>query len=199
MDRQRNAVNHEALGSNVGLNRGKVFPASHAQSLLNPARRLVQSPRRTVAAIGLRPRTRVLELGCGPGFFTPSLVRAAAGGRVLLVDLQTDMLRHARQRLGRHSAVTYVQADGTALPVPDASFDAVFAATVLGEIPDHHRCLTEARRVLRPHGVLAVAETRRDSDFIAFGHLRALVEPVGFEFMNRRGSRWQYIARFQRT
>jgi len=39
--------------SGFGLQRGKVFPASHARSLLNPLRRFVQSPERTVAAIGI--------------------------------------------------------------------------------------------------------------------------------------------------
>src|SRR3954462_14000442 len=45
-----------------GMGSGKVFPAARAKSLLNPARRLVQSPSRTVAAIGLRHGARVLEL-----------------------------------------------------------------------------------------------------------------------------------------
>src|SRR5689334_8756161 len=47
-----------------GLGRGKVFPAADARSLINPLRRLVQSPRRTVDALGLEPDSAVIEIGC---------------------------------------------------------------------------------------------------------------------------------------
>jgi ubiquinone/menaquinone biosynthesis C-methylase UbiE len=182
-----------------GLDRGKVFPADHARSLLNPARRLVQSPRRTIAATGIRSDARVLELGCGPGFFSPYVVKAAASGQVVLADLQVEMVRLARDRLGPQRAVSCVQADGSALPFASGLFDAVIIATVLGEIPDPGACIREVRRILRPDGTLAIAETRRDSDFIAPGPLQRLVEPLGFKLAGRRGLRWQYVARFRPT
>jgi ubiquinone/menaquinone biosynthesis C-methylase UbiE len=179
-----------------GLDRGKVFPAAHARSLLNPARRFVQSPRRSVAAIGLTPDARVLELGCGPGFFSPWLVRATRGS-VVMLDLQTEMLRIARARVRSARTATFVQGDGSCLPLRDACFDGVLIATVLGEIPDQGACLDEVRRILRPGGVLAVAETRRDSDFIAFPKLVPLVARHGFEPVGKRGVRWQYVALFR--
>ncbi len=179
-----------------GLDRGKVFPAAHARSLLNPARRLVQSPRRSVASIGLAPDARILELGCGPGFFSPWIVRATRES-VVLLDLQAEMLRIARDRVASIGTATFVQADGSCLPLRDASFEAVFIATVLGEIPDQAACLVEVRRILRPGGVLAVAETRRDSDFIAFPKLVALVTRYGYERVWKRGFGWQYVAVFR--
>jgi ubiquinone/menaquinone biosynthesis C-methylase UbiE len=182
-----------------GLDRGKIFPAEHAGSLLNPARHLVQSPRRTVAAVGVSEGARVLELGCGPGFFSPYIAEAAASGHVVLVDLQAEMLQMARERLNPRSLVSYVQADGSALPLPDGSFDVVFISTVLGEIPDRGACLAHARRVLRLDGTLAIAETRRDSDFIAPRPLQRLVEPYGFRMVARRGLRCPSIARFNPT
>lgn len=187
-DRQR--------GPQLGLERGKVFPASHARSLLNPARRLVQSPRRTVAAIGLGPDARVLELGCGPGFFSPLLVRATQGP-VVLFDLQLEMLRIARDRVRFAPGAACLQGDGSRLPLGNSSLDAVFIATVLGEIPDQAGCLEEVRRVLRPGGTFAVSETRRDSDFIALRTLTELVASHGFELAGVKGFRWQYVALFR--
>src|SRR5207302_9821843 len=90
-----------ASGHEFGMERGQVFPASEARSLLNPLRRLVQSPRRTVAALQLPPAATVLELGPGPGFFTPELADAVPRGSVVLVDLQLGMVAAARQRLAR--------------------------------------------------------------------------------------------------
>lgn len=180
-----------------GLDRGKVFPAANAKSLLNPMRRLVQSPRRTVASIGLEEGSDVLELGCGPGFFSPYIAQSVPNGRLVLADLQAEMLVLARQRVTEGARPVFVQADGSVLPIADQSLDAVFIATVLGEIPDKKACLADVRRILRADGTLAIAETRRDSDFIALDDLRALVEPCGFEFSARKGMRWQYVARFE--
>jgi ubiquinone/menaquinone biosynthesis C-methylase UbiE len=174
-----------------GLERGKVFPASKARSLLNPARRLLQSPSRTCASAGFASDAQVLELGCGPGFFSPSI--AGAVGTLVLADLQSEMLHIARTRAVRSPPV---QADAMTLPFRDASFDGVFIATMLGEVPDPAVCLRDVRRILRPDGVLAICETRRDSDYFTPDALRSLVEPCGFGFVERRGPRWQYVARF---
>ena len=108
-----------------GLGRGKVFPAEQARSLLNPLRRLVQSPRRTVAAMGLSSDARVLEVGSGPGFFSPLLADAVPDGRLVLVDLQAEMLVTARARLARFATVSYAQGDACALPIGSGRFDAV--------------------------------------------------------------------------
>ena len=149
-----------------------------------------------MAAIGLAPDARVLELGCGPGFFSPWLVRATSGS-VVLLDLQTEMLRIARDRVRSARTAMFVRGDGSYLPLRDASFDAVLIATVLGEIPDQGACLDEVRRILRTGGVFAVAETRRDSDFITFPKLAPLVARHGFEPVGKRGFRWQYVAVFR--
>jgi len=176
------------------MGRGKVFPASEARSLLNPLRRLVQSPTRTVAALGLPQADRVLELGCGPGFFSPAIV-AATNGTVVLFDVQHEMLQMATGR-AVSPRTTAVRGDGAVLPFAGNAFDVVFVATVLGEIPDRDGCLREVRRVLRAGGTLAIAETRRDSDFVPITSLQPSVEPHGFVLRGRHGLRWQYVACF---
>ncbi len=180
-----------------GVGRGKVFPAERAKSLLNPARRIVQSPSRTVAKMALRASDRVLEIGSGPGYFTPELARATPSGRVVALDLQSEMLRLAAARTDRGS-VSCVQGDAMALPFADARFDAALVILVLGEVPDRAACLGEIARVVRAGGQLALCESRRDSDFIGLRDLVALVEPAGFEFAGRRGIAWEYTARFLR-
>jgi ubiquinone/menaquinone biosynthesis C-methylase UbiE len=185
-------------GREFGLTRGKVFPADQAKSLLNPLRRLVQSPGRTVAAMGLASHARVLEVGSGPGFFSPAIARALPRGQLVLVDLQAEMLVAARARLGHAMNVSLAQADACALPVGTGQLDAVLLATMLGEVPDRDQCIEEVRRVLRPGGLLTIAETRRDSDFIPLTSLRNLLDRHEFSFVDRRGMAWQYVARFQR-
>jgi len=185
------------VGHEFGVGRNKVFPAAKARSLLNPLRRLVQPPRRIVDALDAAPDARVLEIGCGPGYFSPTLADAVPHGEVVVVDLQSEMLVHARRRLPAFDHVAAVQLDVTCLPFADASFDAVLVAHVLGEVPDRARCLSECRRVLRPGGAALFAETRRDSDFVGRADLRTLVEGHGFELERVHGRSWEYSARFR--
>jgi len=96
-------------GSGFGMRRGKVYPAAQARSLLNPLRRLVQSPRRTVVAMALSPGAKVLELGCGPGCFSPFIAQAVPRGIVVLADVQFDMIILARERLSAGSNAPYLQ------------------------------------------------------------------------------------------
>jgi ubiquinone/menaquinone biosynthesis C-methylase UbiE len=197
--RQDDAVTRTPPARDFGLGRGKVFPAEQASSLLNPLRRLVQSPRRTVAAMGLAPNAEVLEVGSGPGFFSPLIARAVPTGRLVLVDLQAEMLFAARARLGAFATISCTQGDACALPIFSGRFDAVLLATMLGEVPDPGQCVEEVRRVLRPGGTVSIAETRRDSDFIPLASLRALLERHGFTFVERRGMAWQYVATFRKS
>lgn len=100
----------------------------------------------------------VLELGPGPGRFTPVLLEARPE-RLLAVDLSREGLRRARRRR-RHrsgySRIDWIQAAGEHLPLRPRSVDAVVA---LGNIVsfagrDGPRLVRELGRVLRPQGVL---------------------------------------------
>jgi ubiquinone/menaquinone biosynthesis C-methylase UbiE len=183
------------------MQQGKVFPATSARSLVNPLRRVVQSPDRTIRAAQLPPGARVLEIGAGPGFFSPAIARAVPGGHLVVTDLQGEMVEMASRRVrsDRSTPVSFARTDAAQLPFSDGAFDVVFVATMLGEVPDLDHCVAEVRRVLAPNGVAVVAETRRDSDFIPIHDLRALMAGHSFELLGRRGSRWQYVARFRAT
>ena len=183
------------MAPEYGLGRGKVFPADKASSLLNPLRRLVQSPDRTVSRMRLQEDARALEVGCGPGFFSPSIARAVPHGRLVVLDLQIEMLRF----VGERADAARVQADASKLPFAAGSFDAVFVSAMLGEVPDRDGCIAEIRRVLRSGGHATFAETRRDSDFISLQDLRQALTPHGLTLADRSGVRWQYVARFRAT
>jgi ubiquinone/menaquinone biosynthesis C-methylase UbiE len=182
-----------------GLGRGKVFPAERAGSLLNPVRRLIQSPTRTVERMALARTDNVLEIGCGPGFFSRAIAAAVPEGSLVLFDLQLAMLELARQRLPTLANIYFTQGDASSLPFPDASFDAALLVLVLGEVPDQDRCIAEVARVLLHGGSVTFAESRRDSDFIPIGKLQALAGKHGLELSERRGLGWEYTARFRKS
>ncbi len=179
-----------------GLERGKVYPASKARQLLNPARRLLQPPRRVVRQMCLAPTMRVLEIGSGPGYFSVDLARAVSKGSLVVCDLQAAILRFARRRTADARNVSAVQGDALSIPFAAESFDAVLLVAVLGEVPDQQACVHEIRRICRRDATVTVAETRRDSDFIALTRLSPLFETAGYSLIDRHGFAFEYVARF---
>ena len=103
----------------------------------------------------------VLEIGCGAGL---DLVRFARGGaRVTGVDVSSTAIELARDycRAAKVPA-ELLEADGTRLPFPAASFDLVYCAGVLPFAADPAAIVREAHRVLRPGGeAIFMADNRR--------------------------------------
>jgi ubiquinone/menaquinone biosynthesis C-methylase UbiE len=183
-----------------GTGKGAIFPAEKAGMLLHPMRRFVHSAPRLADRLGLTPGMNVLEIGPGPGWFSPELARRVGPRGLVLFDIQVEMLRMARERVRAAGApaVTAVQGDALTLPFGRESFDAAILVAVLGEIPDPGRCLVEVFRVLKPGGLLGVSETRGDPDRIPYGHLRALAESAGFVAARESPGRgWTYTAKFR--
>jgi ubiquinone/menaquinone biosynthesis C-methylase UbiE len=169
--------------------------------LLNPLRRFVHSPGRLADRLDLAPDMRILEVGPGPGYFSVEFARRIPEGRLVLFDIQAEMLAMARSRLRQASVhnTAAVQGDALELPFRDECFDAAVLVAVLGEIPDPERCLAEIRRVLRPGGHLCVSETRGDPDRIPYARLRRLAGGAGYTPCGGHPGRgWTYTARFRK-
>jgi arsenite methyltransferase len=109
------------------------------------------------AALGARPGDRILDVGCGPGFYVTELLEAVGReGAVAGVDASADMLAVAAQRAEGHGNVTFHQADATSLPVPDASFERAVCVQVLEYVRDVPAALSQMHRALRPGGRVLV-------------------------------------------
>jgi arsenite methyltransferase len=109
------------------------------------------------AAVGARSGDRVLDVGCGPGFYITELLEAVGReGAVVGVDISADMLAVAAKRAAGHGNVEFHEAGATSLPVPDASFERAICVQVLEYVRDVPAALAEMHRVLRPGGRMLV-------------------------------------------
>jgi SAM-dependent methyltransferase len=117
----------------------------------------------TVAAFlvpHLRAGMRLLDCGCGPGTITADLAHVVTPGETIGIDLREEAVAQARAlaRERQIATLTFQQATIYQLPFPDASFDAAFTCAVLQHLATPGAALREIRRVLRPGGVIGIAD-----------------------------------------
>ena len=142
----------------------EVFPASKARHLDTRLRRFLYRPDR-LAERYIPPGSRVLDVGCGPGFFTREFARRVGdSGTVIAVDLQEEMLRILREKLepeGLMSRIRTHQCAPDTLDLPqelDGTIDVAFAIFVVHEVPDPRKLFREISSLLKPEGLLFYSE-----------------------------------------
>lgn len=99
-------------------------------------------------------RRRILDLGCGTGWFTRKIAQTWPC-QVTGVDLSPGMIKQAGERSGQ--GIELMVADAESLPVPSNSFDVVFSNLMVQWCDDPLTVFAECRRVLRPGGRLVLS------------------------------------------
>ena len=123
--------------------------------------------------LGLAAGARVLDIGCGAGWFwTQAAARLPDRLELTVADRSEGMVAEAVRRISscaHYARVDGQVADAVALPFADRSFDAVVAMHMLYHVPEPDRAIDELARVLRPGGWAIVTANR-------LGNLGALFE-----------------------
>lgn len=135
---------------------------------------------------GLRPGMRVLDLACGPGIVSCLLAKMAAPGQVLGLDLSAELLVEARAAAGRQGLANldFQQGNVYDLALEDEQFDFIYARFLFQHLEHPQRALAEARRVLKPGSILAIAD-------VDDGWLCLHPEPSAFKDFTRRAAELQ--------
>lgn len=114
-----------------------------------------------VAAAGVGPGQRVLDVAAGTGNAT--LPAAAAGADVIATDITPELLTVGERAARAHGLdVRWQHADAQQLPFADGEFDVVLSCIGAMFAPDHRATARELLRVVRPGGVVAVANWTPD-------------------------------------
>jgi ubiquinone/menaquinone biosynthesis C-methylase UbiE len=160
-----------------------VCPASAAGMLDNSLRRLIQSPKRIVGPY-IRPGDRVLDIGCGSGYFTRPMARMVGdSGCVVAADLQDAMLAMLAERAKKEGLDSRIRLHRTRRETLDIGeegpFDFVLAFYVVHEVPDAGRFFREVTAALLPGGSILVVEPAFHVSEAEFAETLALARRAG--------------------
>ena len=104
-------------------------------------------------ALGASLADRVLDVGCGPGFYCLELSEiVGSSGSIVGVDNSPAMLQLAQARCAGRGNVGLLEGEATALPVESGTFDGAVCVQVLEYVSDVAAALAELHRALRPGG-----------------------------------------------
>jgi arsenite methyltransferase len=121
------------------------------------ARDMVRRRELAREALAATEGERVLDIGCGPGFFVAELLaEVGPDGHVTGVDASPAMLALAARRCAGRAGAGFLAADVRSLPVAAAAFDAALCVQVLEYVPEATAALAGMHRVLRPGGRIVI-------------------------------------------
>jgi ubiquinone/menaquinone biosynthesis C-methylase UbiE len=107
----------------------------------------------------LKPNEVVLDLGCGTGFLFQHIDKAI---RLLVgLDISSKALREAKKRTKNLSNTVLIRADADNTPFPDHIFDRIFAITLLQNMPNPMKTITEMKRIGKPQAIFAITGLKK--------------------------------------
>jgi SAM-dependent methyltransferase len=104
--------------------------------------------------LAVPPGRRWLDVGCGTGALTETILATAEPAHVTGVDASAGYVAYAREHV-RDPHVRFGTADARTLAEPNGAYDAVVSGLVLNFIPEPARAVAEMGRVTRPGGIVA--------------------------------------------
>ena len=144
----------------------RTFQARDAAKLEDPSRLAYLPPDQAAATLGLSTGMVIADIGAGTGYFSIPFARQIGPlGRVFAVDLQREMLNLLCSKLetmAERAAIELIEGTASETGLPGSSCDLVFLANIWHELDDRESVLSEAERILRAGGRIAILDWRSD-------------------------------------
>ncbi|AAM06159.1 class I SAM-dependent methyltransferase [Methanosarcina acetivorans] len=160
-----------------------VCPYQRAWSLDNWLRKILQNPYKIVGRY-IKEGQTVLDLGCGPGFFSLAMAKLVGEeGRVISVDIQDEMLqilKNKSKRQGLNSRIFLHKAQPEKLGISEMT-DFALAFYMVHEVPDKKSFLSEVASHLKPDGRFLIVEPKFHVSKSNFDTTLEVASSVGLE------------------
>jgi len=177
----------------------------HCHRHSDEIRRSWQNQEEILANVGLKSGMIFVDIGCGYGFFSiPAAKVVGPGGKVICIDIDREsirMLRNLAEAEGLENVETIVGRAEETIPCEGCA-DIVFFGIVLHDFQDPYKVLDNARRMLKPSGILVNLDWKKEEMDIGppvsirFDEKTAsdMISSQGFEVLNiSRSGKYHYI------
>ncbi len=151
---------HSASDDSVTIGTPRLYEAFTRAMFLGRRRRIYRG---LLAASGVKPGDRVIDVGCGTGYFARLLGTAVGStGAVVGIDAAPEMVEYAARQAQRLANCDFKEGTAESLPVASGTADVVVSALVLHHLPYEVQsaAASEMRRVLRPGGTALIADLK---------------------------------------
>jgi len=151
-----------------------VCPTGLSGSLDNSVRRFFQNPRKLLGKY-IKNGMTIMDLGCGPGFFSIEMAKLLNGsGKVIAADLQDGMLSKLNRKitgtpLAQQIILHKCQDDQIGI---HEKMDFILAFYMIHEVPDQVKLFGELKSILKPDGTIFIVEPKFHVSNSAFESIR---------------------------
>jgi len=173
--------------NNMSAEGGHVCPVERAGSLDNRIRRWVQNPRKLLEPY-VKEGMTVLDIGCGPGFFSREMARLVGpSGRVIAADMQEGMLRKLEEKIRSTELEERIilHKCGENTTGVKEKVDFVLAFYMVHEVPGPGNFLSEIELLLKPGGQLLIVEPPFHVSKKAFQEIVGIARESGFAVVDK--------------
>ncbi len=164
-----------------------VCPVEIAGGLDNSLRKLLQNPKKILEPY-IHEGMTVLDLGCGPGFFSIEMAKLLKGkGKIIAADLQEGMLEKVRRKIKGTSLEQRIALHRCKKDSIDLSekVDFILAFYMVHEVPNQDKLFRELQSVLKPNGYIFIIEPKFHVSKKSFDLMIARVKDIGFEIVDK--------------
>ncbi len=140
----------------------RVCPVELANSLDNKVRKWLQNPQKILSPY-VRQGMKVLDVGCGPGFFSVELAKMVGKtGKVYCVDLQEGMLQKLQDKIygtPLEKIIELIKCEQDEILVPEKT-DFILAFYMVYEVPDKNKFFESMKNILNKNGEFLIVEPK---------------------------------------
>jgi ubiquinone/menaquinone biosynthesis C-methylase UbiE len=170
-----------------GNHSNRVCPVERSGALDSSLRRVFQNPAKILKPY-LKPGDKVLDFGCGPGFFTFDIAQLVGkSGLVYAADLQEGMLKKVEAKitfLNMESRIKLHKCEQDAIGLND-TVDFILAFYMIHELINQENTFLEFKTILNPDGRLLIIEPDFHVSRTDFHNMLMRLEKVGFKIIER--------------
>lgn len=171
----------------IDNNHNKTCPVELAGSLDNSIRRFLQKPQKLLAPY-IKKGMTVLDLGCGPGFFTVEIAALLQGsGKVIAADLQQGMLEKVSEKIRGteiEQRIELHKCENTKIGITE-KVDFIMAIYMVHEVPNQKVLFEELKSILVEGGKIYIIEPKFHVSNKNFDNMIGILEKQGYKVIDK--------------